>query len=350
MKVHKFIDHVKVFVRGGDGGNGCTSFRREKYVPFGGPDGGDGGRGGSVVLVASTDVDSLLPLYYQPHQKAGSGEHGRGQNRYGRQGEDRRIPVPCGTEVWDFDTQTLLGDLLTPGDTLTVAKGGAGGLGNLHWLTSTNRAPRTHTDGGAGEVRTLRLELKLAADAGLVGFPNAGKSSLLTAISRAHPRIAAYPFTTLNPIVGSVVYEDYVTLKVADVPGLIKGAHEGLGLGIDFLRHIERAGVLVFVLDMAGSEGRDPVDDYRQLRDELRLYKPDLAKRPSLIVANKMDLPEADQRLRAFKRKSRTKPIPLSAANGDGIPAFLAALREQVDLNRPRKPFSPLGDGVTGTR
>ncbi len=348
MKVHKFIDHVKIYVRGGDGGNGCTSFRREKYIPLGGPDGGDGGRGGNVILQASADVDSLLPLYYQPHQKADFGGDGKGAKMYGRGGADRIIPVPCGTEVWDFETDTLLADLLVPGETLLVARGGDGGLGNVHWMSNTNRAPREHTDGVAGEEKTLRLELKLAADAGLVGFPNAGKSSLLTAISHAHPKIAAYPFTTLNPIVGTVVYDDYAKIKVADVPGLIEGAHLGLGLGIDFLRHIERAGVLVLVVDMAGSEGRDPVDDYRLILKELKLYKAELAERPSLVVANKMDRPEAAENLKKFKRKTRTRPVKVSALTRDGIPEFLTALRDRVEMTRPRKAFNPRA-GLTGT-
>jgi GTP-binding protein len=341
MKIHKFVDRVKIYVKGGDGGNGCTSFRREKYIPLGGPDGGDGGHGGNVILRADHDSDSLLKIYYQPHQKADPGIPGKGAQMYGKCGEDRIVPVPCGTEVWDFDTGVMVADLLKPGDTFLAAKGGRGGLGNIHFQTSTDRAPKTHTDGTPGEEKTYRLELKLAADAGLVGFPNAGKSSILTAISHAHPRIAPYPFTTINPIIGTVTYEDYVTIKVADVPGLVEDAHKGVGLGIDFLRHIERAGILVHVIDMAGTEGRDPVDDFRKIKNEIKLYKEALVDRPFMVVANKMDEPSAIENLKAFKRKTRTKPIPVSCLTGEGIAEFLAALREMVEKNRPKKPFDP---------
>jgi GTP-binding protein len=341
MKMHKFVDHVKLYVKGGDGGNGCTSFRREKYVPLGGPDGGDGGKGGSVILKADVDSDSLLKIYYQPHQKADSGVPGRGAQMYGKNGADCIVPVPCGTEVWDFMTGVMVADLLNPGDTYLAAKGGNGGLGNIHFSTATDRAPKEHTDGTPGEERTLRLELKLAADAGLVGFPNAGKSSILTAISNAHPRIAPYPFTTINPIIGTVVYEDYVKIKVTDVPGIIEDAHLGIGLGIDFLRHVERAGVLVHVIDMAGTEGRDPVDDFKKIKNEIKLYKAALLERPFLVVANKMDEPTAADNLKVFKRKTRTKPIPVSCLTGEGIPEFLVALREAVLLNRPKKEFNP---------
>lgn len=342
MKLHKFVDHVKIYVKAGDGGNGCTSFRREKYVPLGGPDGGDGGKGGNILLRADSDSDSLLKLYFQPHQKAGSGVPGKGAQMYGRNGEDCIVPVPCGTEVWDFTTGVMVADLLNPGDTFLAAKGGNGGLGNIHFSTSTDRAPKEHTDGTAGEERTLRLELKLAADAGLVGFPNAGKSSLLTAISHAHPRIAPYPFTTLNPIIGTVVYPDYVKIKVADVPGIVEDAHLGVGLGVEFLRHVERAGVLVHVIDMGGTEGRDPVDDFRKIKKEIKLYKEALLERPFLIVANKMDEPSAAENLKVFKRKTRTKPIPISCLTDEGIADFLKILRETVELNRPRKTFNPL--------
>ncbi len=342
MKLHKFVDHVKIYVKAGDGGNGCTSFRREKYVPLGGPDGGDGGKGGNILLRADSDSDSLLKLYFQPHQKAGSGVPGKGAQMYGRNGEDCIVPVPCGTEVWDFTTGVMVADLLNPGDTFLAAKGGNGGLGNIHFSTSTDRAPKEHTDGTAGEERTLRLELKLAADAGLVGFPNAGKSSLLTAISHAHPRIAPYPFTTLNPIIGTVVYPDYVKIKVADVPGIVEDAHLGVGLGVEFLRHVERAGVLVHVIDMAGTEGRDPVDDFRKIKKEIKLYKEALLERPFLVVANKMDEPSAAENLKVFKRKTRTKPIAISCLTDEGIADFLKILRETVELNRPKKTFNPL--------
>lgn len=351
MKTHKFVDHVKIYVKGGDGGNGCTSFRREKYVPLGGPDGGDGGRGGNVILKASMDVDSLLRLYYLPHQKAGSGTHGKGQDMYGRKGDDCIVTVPCGTEVWDFETGKLLADLTRPGDTLLAARGGTGGLGNVHWHSNSNRVPRIHTDGDKGEEKTLRLELKLLADVGLIGTPNAGKSSLLGAISHAHPKVAPYPFTTINPVVGTVKFDDFTTISVADVPGIIENAHLGAGLGVDFLRHLERSNALVHVVDMASTEGRDPVEDFRKIRNELKLYKADLTERPYLVAANKMDLPEAEALLKTFKRKTRTKPLKISCLTGEGIPEFIAALRELVEKSRPKNPFNPRsGNPVTETR
>ncbi len=338
MKIHKFIDRVKIYAKGGDGGNGCVSFRREKYVPFGGPDGGDGGRGGDVVLRADPDTDSLIRLHFNPHQRAESGTHGQGSNRYGRKGKDRIVLVPCGTEVYDEATGEQLADLVRPNETLVVARGGSGGFGNARFLSNTNRAPREHTPGKPGEEKTLRLELKLVADAGLIGFPNAGKSALLRAISHAHPKVAAYPFTTINPVVGTVRFDDYTTLRIADIPGLIPGAHKGAGLGFDFLRHVERAGFLIHVLDMAGTEGRNPMEDFETLRRELALYKPELAERDFLIVANKMDLSEAQENLKQFQKQTGYIPIPLSALTGEGIPRFLEILRQELRMRRPLPP------------
>jgi GTP-binding protein len=327
VKARKFVDSAKVYAAGGNGGNGCCSFRREKFVPKGGPDGGDGGAGGDVILRADHDTDSLIHLFFQPHQRAGSGQHGKGKKRHGREGTDLVIPVPCGTEVWDDATPELLGDLLHSGGELIVARGGKGGLGNPHFMTSTHQAPIECTPGDAGELRVVRLELKIAAQFGLVGFPNAGKSSLLSRVSHARPKIAAYPFTTLNPLIGTVVFDDFTTTTIADIPGLVKGAHQGIGLGDRFLRHIERATSLIFVLDMGGSEERDPLEDYRILRDELAQYRAELLQRPALIVANKMDLPAAADNLVAFRTKSKTDPIPVSALTGEGIEAFKRALR-----------------------
>ncbi len=319
MKTRKFVDHVTVYATAGNGGNGSSSFRREKGVPRGGPDGGDGGRGGHIILVGDSDTDSLVSLYFAPHQRAGHAGHGTKQRMHGLNGIDNIIKVPCGTEVWDKESDLLLGDIIHHGQSLIVARGGKGGIGNVHFKSSTNQAPTEHTDGEPGEDLTLRLELKIMADIGLVGFPNAGKSSLLTCLSDAHPKIAAYPFTTLSPVLGTVVFEDYTKLRIADIPGIIKGAHEGIGLGDDFLRHIERSRFLLLVIDMAGVDTRDPVDDYRCLMAELKLYDADLAKRPSLVVANKMDLPEAAENLKVFKRKTRTKPLSVSTHSGDGL-------------------------------
>jgi GTP-binding protein len=322
VKTRKFVDSVVVQVAGGNGGNGCLSFRREKYVPKGGPDGGDGGRGGHVILRADPNTDSLIALFFNPQQRAEEGGHGKGQQMHGRNGRDLVVPVPCGTEVQDPETDQILADLTEPGQEWVVARGGKGGLGNPHWQTSTHQTPYEHTDGEEGEERTLRLELKLLADVGLVGFPNAGKSSLLSGISNARPKIAPYAFTTINPIIGTVrVGEDFdaATYTVADIPGLVKNAHEGVGLGVHFLRHVERAACLALVIDMAGSEGRDPVEDYEILRRELKCYREELLQRSLLVIANKMDLPEAPANLTRFREETGTRPLPVSTVTGDGI-------------------------------
>lgn len=328
MKSHRFVDSVTFTATAGRGGNGSFSFRREKYVPRGGPDGGDGGRGGHVILQADHDVDSLIALYYHPRQRAEEGGAGRGQQMHGRNGRDLIIRVPCGTEIRGTDTGAVLGELLEHGATLTVAEGGKGGLGNCHWKTSSHQTPLEHTNGVPGEEKKLRLDLKLIADAGLIGFPNAGKSTLLSRLTPAHPKIAPYPFTTLNPIIGTLVFDDTSRVKIVDVPGLISGAHAGAGLGHTFLRHVERTRLLLFVIDMSGADGRRPADDYRILRQELKLHRPDLAQRPRLIIANKMDLPEAQDHFREFKRQTRTKPLPVSGLTGDGLEALKQAIEE----------------------
>jgi GTPase len=318
MKAVTFADRVTVQVHAGDGGNGCASFRREKYIPRGGPDGGDGGHGGSVYLRASHDTDSLINLFYQPIQRAKHGGPGRGKQCTGRNADDLYIRVPCGTEA-RLDTGEFVGEVVEEGQAVMIARGGKGGLGNMRFTTSTHRAPTKCTPGEDGEHKVVVLELKTVADVGLVGYPNAGKSTLLRAISPARPKVAAYPFTTLHPVIGTVVFEDFRGLKVADIPGLIDGAHEGVGLGHDFLRHIVRTKFLLFVLDMAGVDGRNPTDDFRSLKNELKHYDKDLPKRASLVVANKMDLPESKKFLSEFKRKTRLKPLEVSAATGDGI-------------------------------
>ena len=330
MKGVTFVDRVRAQVFAGNGGDGCSSFRREKFIPFGGPDGGDGGHGGSVYLRGSHDAGSLLDLYYQPLRRAEHGGKGRGKQCNGRCGADVYVDVPCGTVVKDYETGELIGEVIEKGATLLVAKGGRGGLGNMHFTTSTHQAPREFTEGTPGETRTLLVELKTMADVGLVGYPNAGKSTILSAISRARPKIAAYPFTTLHPIIGTIDFGDFSTLRMADIPGLIDGAHKGVGLGHDFLRHIERTKFLLFVIDMAGVDGRNPVDDYRSLKKELKLYSKELAGRDFMVVANKMDLPEAAAKLKEFVRRTKIRPLAIAAATGEGVAELKESLRERL--------------------
>lgn len=330
MKAITFKDRVKIYVYAGDGGNGCSSFRKEKYIPKGGPDGGDGGNGGTIYLRANKDRDSLLDLYYRPHQRADRGQHGTGKQCTGRSGVDLYIEVPCGTQAFLQETDEFVGEVVEDGDTLLVAKGGKGGLGNMHFATPSHQAPRECTPGEEGEIKTLRLELKVVADVGLVGYPNAGKSTLLRALTEAKPKVGSYPFTTLNPIIGTLQYPDFKTLRVADIPGLIDGAHKGIGLGHDFLRHIERSGFLLFVIDMGGVDERHPADDLRSLRRELEMHQADLATRPYAVLANKMDEPMAEMYLEEFVEQTGEKPIPISAALGDGVDAVKQLLRERV--------------------
>lgn len=335
MKSRSFIDTVTLYAEAGAGGDGCCSFRREKFVPFGGPDGGDGGHGGDVILRGNRDDTSLIRIFYTPHQRGKRGGHGKGKCLHGRNGEDCIVPVPLGTEVWDMET--LLGDIIEHGQELVVTRGGRGGRGNPHWKSSTHQAPREHTAGEPSEHKTLRLKLKILADLGLVGLPNAGKSSLLTALSDAHPKIAAYPFTTLNPIIGTLIFDEYSRATLADIPGLIEGAHQGIGLGDTFLRHIERASGLIHVIDMAGVDGRRPEDDYRTLQRELDLYQPGLTQRPSLIVANKMDLDESKENLKQFRKETGVDLIPVSATTGEGLDPLRAAIHtllDKIGLNR----------------
>ena len=330
MKGVTFVDRVRAQVFAGNGGDGCASFRREKYIPLGGPDGGDGGDGGSIYMRGSHDAGSLLDLYYQPLRRAEHGGNGRSKQCTGRNGEDVYIDVPCGTVVRDFETGELIGEVLEKHDVLLVARGGRGGMGNMKFTSSTNRAPREFTHGTPGEIKKLLVELKTVADIGLVGYPNAGKSTLLAAVSRARPKIAAYPFTTLHPSIGTIDFGDFSTLRMADIPGLIDGAHKGVGLGHDFLRHIERTKFLLFVIDMAGVDGRNPVEDYRNLKKELKLYSKELAQRPFMVVANKMDLPEAAPQLKDFIRRTKVRPLQLSAAAGTGIAELKQMLRDRL--------------------
>jgi GTP-binding protein len=343
-----FVDRVKVFAQAGNGGRGCVSFRREKFVPKGGPDGGDGGRGGNVMLRADRHVDNLANLFYEPLIKAKNGAHGKGKKMSGRAGVDKIVKVPVGTVVWRAEEERPtphierptsnseqsaipVTDLARDAQEFVLCHGGGGGKGNVHFKSSRNRAPRQYTEGEDGEQGHFLLELRTIADAGLVGYPNAGKSTLLRKISAARPKVAAYPFTTLHPIVGVIEFPGYRRATVADIPGLIEGAHRGLGLGHEFLRHITRCRVLVFVVDVAGSEGRNPVDDLQSLRREIHLYDPMLSSRAWLVVANKMDLPGAKENLKALqKRFPKLQIIPTSAAKGEGIDSLKQALAIRI--------------------
>src|SRR5216684_1748528 len=317
-----FVDEIDVFVKGGDGGAGCISFRREKYVPRGGPDGGDGGAGGSVWLEADPALNTLLDYHYKRHYQAGRGTHGKGANRHGSNGDDLVLRVPVGTIVGDRESGEVLGDLATPGARLLAAPGERGGRGNARFATSTDRAPRKADLGRVAEGRWLHLELKLLADVGVVGFPNAGKSTLVSRLSAATPKIADYPFTTLTPMLGIVRVDAERSFVIADLPGLIQGAAEGKGLGHRFLRHTERTRLLLHVLDLDPQTGRDPVDDREALDRELRAYSPELAARPQLLVANKADLPEAASRRERLERHCAAQGLRcfvISAATGAGL-------------------------------
>ncbi|MDD4817574.1 MAG: GTPase ObgE [Victivallaceae bacterium] len=329
-----FVDKVKISVKAGDGGNGCCSFRREKFIPKGGPDGGDGGDGGNIIIQATTSEQSLIDLLYNRHYTAQRGPNGRGKDLHGRKADDITIKVPVGTIITDSDSGEPVADLNEDGATACVARGGRGGRGNARFATSTNRAPRQCEAGGDGEERLLSLELKTIADIGLVGYPNAGKSTLLRAVSQARPKVAPYPFTTLQPVVGVVDLPDYGRLTVADIPGLIDGAHANVGLGHAFLKHIERTYVLLFVLDAAGTDGRNPVEDLRHLRSELELYMRGLSKRPAIIVANKCDLPESAGNIAELREALKSEPIEIIEISaekhqlGDLIPRLAEKVKE----------------------
>ncbi len=387
-----FIDQIKVYSRAGHGGKGCVAFHREAYIAKGGPSGGNGGRGGSVILQADHDLNNLIAQYYVPRLIAESGEAGMGKGMDGHAGKDLLIKVPCGTLVWKLTSSTppaeeveeadedekpptlgtqkrpvirhsgheraleinleeeavekptgtapsnqgeeLVADLTTDGQQFILSKGGRGGLGNRNFATARRQTPRFAQPGEAGEEGDYRLELRLIADVGLVGYPNAGKSTLLTAISHARPKIAPYPFTTLHPQIGIVEYKDFYRLTVCDVPGLIEGASNNVGLGHAFLRHIKRCKMLVLLLDMAGTDARLPWDDYKQLLRELELYDPALLEKPRLVVANKMDEAVAEDNLKAFKRKVRKTPVlPMSAAFDEGVEKFKKMIRDAVEVS-----------------
>ena len=391
-----FVDEIKIYARAGHGGKGCVAFQREKYRPKGGPSGGNGGRGGDVILVADHDLNNLIAQYYQPRLISEDGEFGLGKGMDGHAGKDLLVKVPCGTLVWRLPGEAdsgspdvtseakpetelrsgssgrpllrtaanaramemdlsaekadpspagagarskgeLVADLTQHGQRLILCKGGRGGLGNRNFATSARQAPRFAQPGEPGEEGQFLFELRIIAEVGLVGYPNAGKSTLLTAISHARPKVAPYPFTTLHPQIGIVEYSDFHRLTVCDVPGLIEGAHRNVGLGHEFLRHIERCKVLVLLLDMAGTDGRAPWDDYKNLLSELELYDPNLLQRPCLVVANKMDELAAEANLKTFKRKIRKIPVlPIAAAFDQGVEAFRKDIRTAVEENPPR--------------
>ncbi|MEP6685577.1 MAG: GTPase ObgE [Verrucomicrobiota bacterium] len=386
-----FVDRIKIFAQGGNGGRGCVSFRREKFVPRGGPDGGDGGRGGDVILRADGHTDNLTALFYEPLLKAKKGGHGQGKKMHGRSALPKIVKVPVGTIVYpggasmrvipskaeaatqptqsarpglpsrEGNIQVILRDpstslrmtgqsdneviqqpitdLAHDGDEFELCRGGGGGKGNVHFKSSRNRAPREYTEGGEGESGFFLLELRTIADAGLVGYPNAGKSTLLSKVSSAHPKIASYPFTTLHPIIGVLNFPGYGRARIADIPGLIEGAHRNLGLGHDFLRHITRCQLLLFVLDMGASDGRHPVEDLRHLRREIDLYDKRLSQRPWRIIANKMDLPAATENLAALRRTFPAVEISaISAAKGEGIPVLKTELEKWLSVERDPNP------------
>lgn len=359
-----FVDQIRIQARAGNGGHGSVSFRREKFVPKGGPDGGDGGDGGSVVLVADVHTDNLVALYYKPIQKAKHGANGMGRQKFGKSAPDLEIKVPVGTVIYrlseefrpnrppeyevdedgwveqvepkrvklDLNELEVVGDLVAEGQRLVLCQGGKGGKGNVHFKSSTNQAPHQYTEGTEGEEGIFLLELRKIADAGLVGYPNAGKSTLLSGISAARPRVANYPFTTLTPHIGVVELEGYERMTVADIPGLIEGAHANVGLGHDFLRHIMRCQVLIFVVDMAGSEGRDPIEDVQNLRKELRLYNEDLGKRKWVVAANKMDLEEAEENLVRFRQRfPKVDIFPISAGLSEGLEPLKTRIWEMIE-------------------
>ncbi len=334
-----FVDKVTITVKAGDGGNGCCSFHREKFIPRGGPDGGDGGPGGNVMLEATNSEQSLAALMYNRHYQAQNGPGGKGSNMHGRKAPDITLKVPVGTIVTDAATGEFLYDMDSDGKSIVIARGGRGGRGNPRFVTRTNRAPRECEPGEPGEEHELRLELKTIADVGLVGYPNAGKSTLLRALSAARPKVAPYPFTTLHPVVGVIEYPDFSRITVADIPGLIDGASQNVGLGHAFLKHIERTVVLAFVLDMAGVDGRTPWEDLAHLRAELELYMKGLSSRPALIVANKMDLPGAAENLALLRDELASEVIdiiPISAENGD-VGLLKEKLREKVNASQASK-------------
>ena len=340
-----FVDEAVVRIKAGKGGNGCVAFRREKFVPKGGPAGGDGGDGGSVVLRSTSRINTLTAFRFQPERKAEKGRHGEGSNCTGRSGRDLIIEVPAGTLVYDAETGELLRDFDGPDQDFLAAQGGSGGRGNTHFKSSTNRAPRFAEPGTEGQAMTLNLRLKLLADVGLVGYPNAGKSTLIARISSARPKIADYPFTTLQPNLGVVDLGEFDSFVVADIPGLIEGAHEGHGLGDRFLRHIERTKILVHLVDLSDFAGPDAVRDYEVVAAELRGFSPALAEKPCILAGTKLDAMQSPERMDALRRRCEELGLSfhaISAATGEGLDALLRTVGEQVRM--ARQPAEPAGE------
>ncbi|MBI5756827.1 MAG: GTPase ObgE [Nitrospirae bacterium] len=332
-----FIDRIKIFVQAGDGGNGCVSFRREKYVPRGGPNGGNGGKGGDIIIMASSDLWTLIDQKYHQHYIAKRGGHGEGKDKYGRGGEDVIVKVPVGTMVFNFETKELIADLIREGEKVVVARGGRGGLGNAAFATPVNRAPKNAQPGEKGVSRWLLLELKLLADVGVIGLPNAGKSTLLSSVTAARPKIADYPFTTLSPNLGVVSYGRYKSFVMADIPGLIEGAHEGKGLGFQFLRHVERTSILLHLVDMSDGATVAPVDAFETVNKELSLYSPDLAGKSQVVAGTKADALTEDDKLQEFSgycRKKRIKFFSISAVTGAGVQEVIKYLGKEVEKKR----------------
>ena len=335
-----FIDQAEIYVKAGDGGHGCVSFRRERFIPKGGPDGGDGGDGGDVYLEAVESVDTLLDFAGRHHWRAGNGRPGSGSNKHGANGDDLIIPVPPGTLVYDIDLDLLLIDLDRAGRKARVCVGGRGGRGNKAFATSTNQTPRRADQGKPGQQRSLRLELKLIADIGLVGLPNAGKSTLVSRCSAARPKIADYPFTTLEPVLGIVELSDFRRFVIADIPGLIEGAHTGAGLGHEFLRHIERTTIILHVIDVMPMDGGDPIENYHAIRRELAKHSEVLAEKPEIIVANKIDLDPDGKATEALREKLGAEVHPISAATGRRIKELKELLWAKIQQSR-RGPNGP---------
>ncbi|HHW49745.1 MAG TPA: GTPase ObgE [Clostridiaceae bacterium] len=337
-----FIDTAKIYVKAGNGGNGIVSFRREKYIPAGGPDGGDGGKGGDIVFVVDEGANTLVDFRYKRHYKAESGQDGGSSNKTGRSGEDLIIKVPPGTIVKDAETGRVLADLIKPGQTAIIARGGKGGKGNQHFATPTRQAPVFSQRGEPGEERWVILELKLLADVGLVGYPNVGKSTILASVSAAKPKIANYPFTTLNPVLGVVRLDNETSFVLADIPGLIEGAHQGVGLGHEFLRHIERTKVLIHVVDVSGVEGRNPVNDFEQINKELKEYNPKLAQKHQIVAANKVDITGSEKGLEELTRYAESrgyKVFPISAATNRGLRELMYHTAEVLRQIPDETPF-----------
>jgi len=336
-----FVDQADIYVKAGDGGDGFVSFRREKYVPRGGPDGGEGGDGGDVIILADENLGTLLDLVSKSQYRAGNGRPGGSKNKTGARGQDAVIRVPVGTVVRDRDSGLALKDLTEHGQSIVVGRRGRGGRGNARFATPVDQAPTRFEEGRPGQERNLRLDLKLIADVGLIGRPNAGKSTLLSRISAAHPRIASYPFTTLQPHLGIVETGDYRRFTVADLPGLIRGAHEGKGLGDEFLKHVERTRMLVHLVDAAPGDGSDPVQAYRAVQEELRLHSAELARKPEIIVASKMDLHGAERGLERLEGALKARTLPISTVTGRGVRQLLGRIVHVLEEIKSRPPEEP---------